>query len=168
MGAINKAFGEKIASADDNSRITVNIPARYKPQLPAIIEKIENLTVVPESEARVVIDEKTGTIVMGENVRILPVAISHSNLTIKITEDTRISQPLSFNVAGKTVAVDHTHITKTDDDPNHGKFKILKGGASLADLVGGLNALGVKPRDVIAILQNIKAAGALQADLVIL
>jgi flagellar P-ring protein precursor FlgI len=168
MGVINKSFGEKIASADDNSRITVNIPARYKPQLPAIIEKIENLTVVPESEAKVVIDEKTGTIVMGENVRILPVAISHSNLTIKITEDTRISQPLSFNVAGKTVAVDHTHIEKKDDDPNHGKFKILKGGASLADLVGGLNALGVKPRDVIAILQNIKAAGALQADLVIL
>jgi flagellar P-ring protein precursor FlgI len=165
---INKSFGEKIASADDNSRITIKIPARYKPQLPAIIEKIENLAVVPESEARVVIDEKTGTIVMGQNVRILPVAISHSNLTIKVTEDTVISQPLSFNVGGQTVAVNKSTIEKLDDDPSHGKFKILRGGASLSDLVSGLNALGVKPRDVIAILQNIKAAGALQADLVVL
>ncbi|HEX2859735.1 MAG TPA: flagellar basal body P-ring protein FlgI [Alphaproteobacteria bacterium] len=166
--SINKAFGEKIAVAEDNSRISVSVPARYQPQLAAIIEKIENLSVVPETEARVVIDEKTGTIVMGQNVRISPVAISHSNLTIKITEETLISQPLSFNVGGQTVAVDRSKVEKVDDDANHGKFQILKGGASLADLVSGLNALGVKPRDVIAILQNIKAAGALQAELVVL
>jgi flagellar P-ring protein precursor FlgI len=166
--AVNKAFSEKLAEAHDNARISIAVPDRYKPELPAMIEKIENLEVVPDSLAKVVVDEKTGTIVMGEDVRIAPVAISHANLIIKITERTEISQPLSFNVGGETVKAKHSDIQKIDDDANHGKFAILKGGASLADLVGGLNALGVKPRDVIAILQNIKAAGALQAELVVL
>jgi len=166
--AINTSFKEKIATTEDNGLVSVQVPPRYQAELPAIIDKIENLTIVPTTQARVVIDEKTGTVVMGENVRIAPVAISHANLTIKITEEKRVSQPLSFNVAGQTVVTNKTTITKTDDDPDHGKFKILGGGANLSDLVAGLNALGVKPRDIISILQNIKAAGALQAELVVL
>lgn len=166
--AINQAFKEPLATADDNARISVIIPARYQNQLAAIIHKIENLMVEPASQARVIIDEKTGTIVMGENVRIAPVAISHANLTIKVTEEKQISQPLSFNVAGQTVVTDKSTIERIDDDPNRGKFEILDTGASLSDLVSGLNTLGVKPRDIISILQNIKAAGALQAELVIL
>lgn len=166
--AINTAFKEPLAQADDNARISVVVPSRYQHQLAAIIQKIENLTVEPASEARVIIDEKTGTIVMGENVRIAPVAISHANLTITVTEEKTISQPLSFNVAGQTVVTNKSTVETLDDDPNHGKFEILDTGASLADLVSGLNTLGVKPRDIISILQNIKAAGALQAELVIL
>ncbi|MBI1308358.1 MAG: flagellar basal body P-ring protein FlgI [Proteobacteria bacterium] len=166
--AINTAFKEDIATTADNGLVDVKVPTRYQTELAALIEKIENIQVVPSSEARVVIDEKTGTIVMGENVRIAPVAISHANLIIKIIEEQQVSQPFSFNVAGQTVVTNKTTIQHTDDDANHGKFKILNGGASLSDLVAGLNTLGVKPRDIISILQNIKAAGALQAELVVL
>ncbi|MCP5405304.1 MAG: flagellar basal body P-ring protein FlgI [Pseudomonadaceae bacterium] len=166
--AINAAFKEKLAIARDNSTVDVTVPTRYQQQLAAIIDKIENLRVEPTTDARVVIDEKTGTIVMGENVTLAPVAISHANLTIKVVEEQLVSQPFSFNVAGETVKIDRTTEISVDDDPDHGKFKMLKGSASLADLVSGLNALGVKPRDVISILQNIKAAGALNAELVVL
>lgn len=166
--AVNQAFKEEIATTSDNGLVKVSVPPRYQPELAGIIEKIENIGVQPATEARVVIDEKTGTVVMGEDVHIAPVAISHANLIIKITEEKKISQPFSFNVAGQTVVTDKSTVTKTDDDPNHGKFSVLSGGASLSDLVSGLNALGIKPRDIISILQNIKAAGALQAELVIL
>ncbi len=166
--AINTAFKEDLATTTDNGQVAVNVPTRYQTELSSIIHKIENLMVEPASEARVIIDEKTGTIVMGENVRIAPVAISHANLTIKVTEEKLVSQPLSFNVAGQTVTTDKSTIEKIEDDPNKGKFQVLDAGASLSDLVSGLNALGVKPRDIISILQNIKAAGALQAELVVL
>ena len=168
QAAINTAFKEDLATTTDNSQVAVNVPLRYQSELPSIIQKIENLMVEPASEARVIIDEKTGTIVMGQDVRIAPVAISHANLTIKVSEEKQVSQPLSFNVAGQTVVTDKSTIEKVDDDANHGKFQILNSGASLADLVSGLNALGVKPRDIISILQNIKAAGALQAELMVL
>lgn len=167
--AVNDSFKETLAVARDKNTVDIAVPVRYQGEVAAIIEKIENLEIEPTISARVVIDEKTGTIVMGENVRIAPVAVSHANLTITITETKQVSQPFSFNNAGETVVVDGSQVTaKIDDDPNHGKFKVLESGASLADLVSGLNALGVKPRDVIAILQNIKAAGALQAELVVL
>lgn len=166
--AMNKALGEKLAVAADNAMVRLSIPERYKPEMAGLIEKLENLMIEPTIAARVVIDEKTGTIVMGEGVRIAPVAISHANLTITITEETAVSQPFSFNLAGQTVVAPKTKVRRVDDDPNEGKFTVLRGGANLADLVSGLNALGVKPRDVISILQNIKAAGALQAELVIL
>jgi flagellar P-ring protein FlgI len=166
--AINKAMGENLAVAADNAMVRLSIPERYKPEVAGLIQKIENIMIEPTIAARVVIDEKTGTIVMGEGVRIAPVAISHANLTITITEETDVSQPFSFNLAGQTVVAPKTKVRRIDDDPNEGKFAVLRGGANLADLVSGLNALGVKPRDVISILQNIKAAGALQAELVIL
>lgn len=166
--AINGALKDSIAKARDGSVVDVNVPGRFKTELAALINKIENLRVEPSTEARVVIDEKTGTIVMGENVTLSPVAISHANLTIRIVEQTDVSQPFSFNVAGETVKIDSTKSIHIDDDANKGKFKVLAGSASLTDLVSGLNALGVKPRDVISILQNIKAAGALNAELVVL
>lgn len=168
QNAINTALKSNIAQARDNSVVDIAVPDRYKPELAALIYKMENLLVEPTSEARVVIDEKTGTIVMGENVTLSPVAISHANLTIRIVEEQQVSQPFSFNVAGETVKVDNTKSIRIDDDANKGKFRVLAGGANLTDLVAGLNALGVKPRDVISILQNIKAAGALNAELVVL
>lgn len=165
---INKTFKEDIATTTDNGLVKVSVPPRYQPELSSIVNKIDNLMVEPASEARVVIDEKTGTVVMGDDVRIAPVAISHANLIIKVTEVSPVSPSLIFNVAGQVLVTQRTSHVKVDDDANHGKFQILNGGASLADLVTGLNALGIKPRDVISILQNIKAAGALQADLVVL
>ncbi len=162
--AINEAFKEKIAAPIDNGTIDVTLPERYKAEKVAVIQKIENISVKPATNARVVIDEKTGTIVMGENVRISDVAISHSNLTIKVTELEDVVQPNPF-AAGDT-ETENNAIMEVDEDA--GKFHIMKSGINLADLVEGLNNLGVKPRDVISILQTIKAAGAMQAEIVLL
>ncbi|HQT78520.1 MAG TPA: flagellar basal body P-ring protein FlgI, partial [Rhodopila sp.] len=123
---------------------------------------IENLRVEPDSAAKVVIDEASGTIVMGANVRISTVAIAQGNLTIRVTETPMVSQPNAFG-AGKTVVTPNTNIQV--DDQHDRKLGILQSGTTLRDLVASLNALGVGPRDLISILQSIKAAGALQADL---
>jgi flagellar P-ring protein precursor FlgI len=160
--ALNKSFGEKVSSATDNNTIDVALPDRYKDILVAAIHKIENVVVRPDVAARVVVDEKTGTIVMGEGVRISDVAISHANLTIRVNELAQASQPMEFSGTGDTEVLDRTAIQVDEDS---GQFKVLSTGVTLASLVNGLNALGVKPRDIISILQNIKAAGALQADL---
>jgi flagellar P-ring protein precursor FlgI len=109
------------------------------------------------------VDEHSGVIVMGENVRISTVAIAQGNLTIRITETPQVSQPTPFSRGGQTVVVPRTDI-QVDED-NDRKLAVLSQGISLQELVNGLNALGVGPRDMIAILQAIKAAGALQADI---
>jgi flagellar P-ring protein precursor FlgI len=124
---------------------------------------IENLRVEPDSAAIVVIDEASGTIVMGANVRISTVAIAQGNLTIRVTETPEISQPGPFSRSGTTTTVPRTNIEI--DDQHDKKLGILTAGVTLRDLVASLNALGVGPRDLISILQSIKAAGALQADL---
>ncbi len=159
---INTAFGEDLSKATDQGTIDIAIPARYREELVAMINKVENLRVRPDAEARVVVDEKTGTIVMGEDVRISNVAISHANLTIRISELQQVSQPGALAQVGETQTTDRTNI---EVDEGNGKFRILETGVSLADLVNGLNSLGVKPRDIISILQNIKAVGALQAEI---
>ena len=123
---------------------------------------IENLRVEPDNAAIVVIDEASGTIVMGSNVRISTVAIAQGNLTIRVTETPEVSQPGPFS-GGTTVTTPRTSIEI--DDQRDKKLGILRTGATLQDLVASLNALGVGPRDLISILQSIKAAGALQADL---
>jgi flagellar P-ring protein precursor FlgI len=111
----------------------------------------------------VVIDEASGTIVMGANVRISTVAIAQGNLTIRVTETPEVSQPNAFSRGGTTVTVPRTTIDI--DDQHDKKLGILATGVTLRELVASLNALGVGPRDLISILQSIKAAGALQADL---
>ena len=163
--AVNKKLGGG-SVAVDNATIDVVLPNGSE-NVVAAIDAIENIRVRPDIAARVVIDEKTGTIVMGEDVRISDVAISHANLTIRVSELQQASQPEALSETGETVTLDRTAI-EVDADEGTGKFKIFKGGASLADLVNGLNALGVKPRDIISILQNVKAAGAMQAELHVL
>jgi flagellar P-ring protein precursor FlgI len=123
---------------------------------------IENLRVEPDSPAVVVIEEASGTIVMGANVRISTVAIAQGNLTIRVTETPEVSQPAPFS-DGRTVVVPRTQVQV--DDQHDRKLGILQGSVTLRDLVASLNALGIGPRDLISILQSIKAAGALQADL---
>ncbi len=166
--AINHHFKREMATAKDNGTISIALPTAFQENPTIAMEKIGNLHVRPSTRARVVIDEKTGTIVMGQDVRIANVAISHANITIKVEERT-ITPPVMFNFAGERVQNPETIIkVEEEQDPEKGRFRLLDGGASLADLVKGLNALGVRPRDVISILQNIKAAGALQAELVVL
>lgn len=167
--AIDTALGADVAHATDHATIDIHLPPELEAKKVAAMHEIENLTVKPAVIARVVIDEKTGTIVMGQDVRIADVAISHANITIRISEDRIVSQPFSFNEAGESIVLERTSIkVEEEQDPDKGRFRILKGGASLAELVKGLNALGVRPRDVISILQNVKAAGAIQAELVVL
>ena len=130
-----------------------------------LIAQIEQLPIDPDQPARVIIDETTGVIVMGEDVRIDKVAVAQGNLTIRITETPRVSQPNPFSETGVTAIVPRTDIGIDDSADN--KLTVLESGISLEALVSGLNALGVGPRDMISILQAIKSAGALRAELTV-
>jgi flagellar P-ring protein precursor FlgI len=127
-----------------------------------LLTDIEQLRVQPDQPAKVLIDEASGIIVMGADVRISAVAIAQGNLTIRVTEFPEVSQPDPFS-NGETTVIPSTEIA-VDEQPDR-KLAVLKSGVSLQELVNGLNTLGVSPRDMIAILQAIKAAGALQAEI---
>lgn len=161
--AINASLGGGTAQASDPSSVVLNVPANRRNDIVGLITEIEQLRVLPDQVARVVIDEKSGVIVMGQNVRISTVAIAQGNLTIRITETPQVSQPAPFSEGGETVVVPRTDI-QVDDDAER-RLAILEEGVSLQELVESLNALGVGPRDMITILQSIKAAGALQAEI---
>lgn len=161
--AVNAFMGQPIAQPLDSATVRVQVPDAYRNDAVALITDIEQLRVSPDQVAKVVIDEKSGVIVMGENVRINTVAIAQGNLTIRITETPQVSQPNPFAEQGETVVVPRTDI-EIDDDSDR-RLTVLPSGVSLQELVDGLNALGVGPRDMIAILQTIKAAGALQAEI---
>ena len=128
----------------------------------SFVAQVENIAVDPDAPAKVVIDEVAGVIVMGENVRISTVAIQQGNLTITVQETPAVSQPAPFS-QGQTKVVPQSSVSV--DEEKGRQFLTIRGGASLSTLVAGLNALGVTPRDMISILQTIKAAGALQADI---
>ncbi|MCR5876012.1 flagellar basal body P-ring protein FlgI [Phenylobacterium sp. J426] len=131
--------------------------------LMSFMAQVENLAVEPDSPAKVVIDEVAGVIVMGENVRVSTVAIQQGNLTITVREQPAVSQPAPFARTGNTAVVPQTDVSV--DEERGRQFLTVRSGASLATLVAGLNALGVTPRDMISILQTIRAAGALQAEI---
>jgi len=160
---INKHLKTGGASAVDSTTVRLEVPENKRGNVVGLMTEIEQLTVVPDQVARVVIDENSGVIVMGENVHINTVAIAQGNLTIKITETPQVSQPNPLSEGGETTVVQRTDISI--DENKDAKLAMLHGGVSLQELVQGLNALGIGPRDMIAILQSIKAAGALQADL---
>ncbi|WP_430472898.1 flagellar basal body P-ring protein FlgI [Thalassospira lucentensis] len=161
--AINAYLGEVSARASDPGTVRLNIPERYNQNVVALLTDIEQLRVEPDQIARVVIDENTGTIVMGENVRINRVAIAQGNLTIRVTESQQVSQPSPFSDAGTTEVVDRTNVDVDEGEDN--QLGVLNSGVSLQELVNGLNSLGVGPRDMITILQAIKTSGALQAEI---
>ncbi len=164
--AINRFYGENIALASDPATIQLGLPSNYDGNLISLLTDIEQLVVEPDQIAKVVIDEDTGIIVMGQDVRVSTVAIAQGNLTIRVTETPQVSQPNPFSETGDTVVVPRTEIEVDEEDDR--RLTILNGGVSLQDLVDGLNALGVGPRDMISILQSIKAAGALQAEIEVL
>ena len=158
--AINAAYPQT-AFAENGTVIALRAPQGYG--MAGFISMIENLPVAVDAPAKVIIDEVNGVIVMGEAVRVSTVAIAQGNLTVSVQETPQVSQPEPFSRGGETVVVPQSDITVEEDLGT--QMRIVGGGASLATLVNGLNALGVSPRDMISILQAIKAAGALQADI---
>jgi flagellar P-ring protein precursor FlgI len=163
---INKSLGGGIASALDPATVLVKRPQDSSQNMVGLLTSIEQLQVSPDQRARVVIDERSGIIVIGADVRVSEVAIAQGNLTISITETPQVSQPSPFSQVGKTVTVPRTSIKV--DKSNDKKLAVLKTGVSLQQLVDGLNSLGIGPRDMIAILEALKSAGALQAEIEVL
>jgi flagellar P-ring protein precursor FlgI len=161
--AIDAYMGTTVAEATDPSTIRVTVPDGYPKGVMGLLTDIEQVKVDPDEPARVVIDEESGVIVMGADVRISTVAIAQGNLTIRVTETPEASQPAPFAKVGTTVVLPRTQVSVDEGKGN--KIAVLHEGVSLQNLVDGLNALGVGPRDIISILQAIKAAGALQADI---
>ena len=159
---IDKTVGEKVAIATDATNVTVKIPDSYQDRVVEFLARLESVEVEPDGKSRVVINERTGTVVLGRDVRIAPVAVAHGNLSVEITTETSVSQPQAFSPQGQTVAADQSNVVVNEEDK---ELKYLEDGGSLEDVVAALNSLGATPRDLISILQAIKAAGALDADL---
>jgi flagellar P-ring protein precursor FlgI len=161
--AVNTWLGEPSARPSDPSTVHLLVPDRYRGNVVNLITDIEQLAIDPDMPARITIDEASGIIVMGDSVRVSTVAIAQGNLTIRITETPQVSQPTPFSRGGTTSVVPRTNISVDEEDER--RLAVVDTGVSLQDLVDGLNALGVGPRDLIAILQAIKSAGALQAEI---
>jgi len=161
--AVNAFLGTLAAVSTDPSTVQIDIPAKYKQNVVNLLTDIEQLRIEPDQLARVVVDEQSGIIVMGENVRISTVAIAQGALTIRITEAAQVSQPGPFAEVGTTATVNRTNVDV--DDGADKRLAVLDDGVTLQELVNGLNALGIGPRDMITILQAVKAAGALQAEI---
>ncbi len=164
VDGINATLGGQYAQAVDAATIKLDVPPEYGERIIDMIAKVENLEVQPDVAAKIVVNERTGTIIMGESVRISPVAIAHGSLTIQVTEQPNVSQPLPLS-GGKTTV---TPQSKVEVQEAKGSLALIGGGVTLGQVVQGLNAIGATPRDLINILQAIKAAGALQADLEII
>lgn len=162
--AINDSFGRRVARMLDSGTVELDIDATRIGSPAHALSRVENIRVEPERKARVVVDQRSGTIVMGEDVRISRVAVSQGNLTIKIQEAPIVVQPNPF-APGNTVVVPNTN-AEIQEEPGIGLAEVPEG-TSLSDVVAGLNALGVSPRDMIDILKSIKAAGALHAEFVV-
>ncbi|MDY0042990.1 MAG: flagellar basal body P-ring protein FlgI [Desulforhabdus sp.] len=158
---INAILGGSYAQALDAASIRLDVPGHFVGRVTEMIAQVENIEVEPETVAKIIINERTGTIVIGENVRIAPVAVAHGNLTVQISEDPYVSQPLPFS-GGQTAVVPRTDIKVQE---GKGFLSVVGGGVTIGQLVHGLNAIGATPRDLISILQSIKASGALQAEL---
>jgi flagellar P-ring protein precursor FlgI len=163
VAAINKTF-KGVAGSSDGGSVMVQIPDEFASRPVEFIAQLENLEVTQDQPARVVVNERTGTIVMGDKVKISSVAVSHGNLTLTIKETPKVSQPKPLS-KGETKEVPRTELKVQEEQK---RLSLLPEGNTIGDVVRGLNLLGVTPRDLISILQSIKAAGALQAELVII
>src|SRR6185437_11185380 len=184
---VNGYLRTSAAKPLDPSTVLVSVPGDFKGDIVALLTDIEQLRVEPDEVARVVIDEANGVIVMGDNVRISTVAVAQGNLTVRVTETPQVSQPNPFAPPPQATANPATRVPnregvqfapgggaqtvvvpRTDvqvDEQNEKRMAVLPAGVSLQELVNSLNALGVGPRDMISILQAIKTAGALQAEI---
>ena len=162
--AINSQFGDGTARSLDSRSVRVQKPASYPGELVSFVADLENIDIQADGPARIVVNERTGTIVMGQDVRISTVAVSHGNLNLVISESIEVSQPNPL-AAGTTVVAPTTTINAVEEE---GNLVVLEMGVNISEIAKALNAIGATPRDLIAIFQAIKAAGALQGELVIL
>ena len=161
---INARFGEKTAIAENPASVRISKSGNYTRQsIVELITDLEQLEVLPDQPARIVIDEKSGVIVIGQEVKISTVAVAQGDLTVRIEEEPQVSQPNAFSENGETVVVPRSNIAINEDGV--AEMAVIDGGITLQDLVSSLNSLGISPRDVITILQAIKAAGAMQAEI---
>jgi len=158
---INASLGGRYAHATDAGTVKFEVPPGFNDRIIELITQVENLQIQPDVAAKVVVNERTGTIVIGENVRISPVAIAHGSLTVQITEQPVVSQPQPFT-KGETAVVPQTKIEVRE---GKGSLSVVGGGVTIGQVIQGLNSIGATPRDLINILQAIKAAGALQAEI---
>jgi flagellar P-ring protein precursor FlgI len=178
-------MGENIAKPIDSGTLTIEIPDSFQDSVVSLLARVEDLEVTPDSLAKVIVNERTGTIVIGENVRVSTVAVAHGNLSIQIKETKEVSQPLPFAPrpptegaaptqteegvvvapGGATVVTPETDVGVAEE---RNRLLLLPEGRTIGDLVRALNAIGVTPRDLITILQSMKAAGALQGELEII
>jgi flagellar P-ring protein precursor FlgI len=163
--AINRAFYSQLARTENAGSIRVTVPENYLGNTVQFVTMIESLGVTPDTVSKVVVNERTGTVIMGENVRIATIAIAHGNLSIQINESQDVSQPLPFSSGGQTVVTPESEIVVQE---GKNPIFLVESGVSIGEVVKALNALGVSPRDLIAIFQALKAAGALQAELEII
>jgi len=161
--AINRALGTRLARMDDSGTVTLDMSAT-EARPPVLISRIENLEIQPSRKARVVVDQRSGTIVLGADVKISRVAVSQGNLTIRVEETPVAVQPNPF-AEGESLVLPRTDIEIGEEEEN--RLALVEQNVTLADLVDGLNALGIGPRDMIDILKAIKAAGALHAELIV-
>lgn len=165
---VAKAINQKIegprAFPVDAGTVRVDVPETFRENLVDLVASLEHLDIQPDTKARIILSERTGTVVMGENVRVSSVAIAHGNLSVQIKEKKEVNQPLPFS-GGQTVVTPESQVSITEEDK---RLIILPQGTSLGDVVRALNAIGVSPRDLITVFQAIKASGALQADLEII
>jgi len=161
--AINRRLKTPAAKSLDPATVLLSVPTRYGTNIVGLLTDIEQLTVQPDQVAKIIIDEQSGVIVMGDRVRISTVAIAQGNLTIRITETPQVSQPGPFTTGGATAIVPRSRVKVAEQTDR--KLGILKNGVTLQQMVASLNSLGIGPRDLISILQAVKAAGAMQADI---
>ncbi len=164
QSVINSFFGFEKAKALDSASVLIPLDATLKQAPIHLIARLEQLEVQPDIPARVVVNERTGTIIIGENVKVSTVALAHGNLNITIRSETQVSQPNALS-QGDTAVVENTDIEVSEDG---GQLRVVSEGVSLGKVVKGLNTLGATPRDLIAIFQALKQAGALQAELVVM
>ncbi|CBE68866.1 Flagellar P-ring protein (basal body P-ring protein) [Candidatus Methylomirabilis oxygeniifera] len=161
--AVGHSLGAE-TRAKDASTVEIRVPDSYLANPVELIAAIENLSLVPDMTAKVVVNERTGTIIMGSQVRISTVAVAHSNLSLQIRSELLVSQPAPLS-EGKTTVVPRTEIEAREDRT---RVNLMGEGVSIGDVIKALNALAVTPRDMISLLQAIKAAGALQGELQIM
>lgn len=160
--AISSKIGKGSARALDASTVEIKIPDSESENLIGFLASVESIEVEPDIKAKVVVSERTGTVVLGGNVRILPIAIAHGGISIEIMTEFEVSQPQPLAPSGETLVIPMTRIT-AEERP--ARFRKIGGESTVEDLIKGLNAIGATPRDIISILQAIKEAGALQAEL---
>jgi flagellar P-ring protein FlgI len=163
--AINGHLETPIAFPADAGTVKIKVPEAYRNNLVQLVAAIEQIEIKPDIRAKIILDERTGTVVLGENVTISSVAIAHGNLSVHIKENKNVSQPTPFSQGGQTVVTEDSQVNVSEENK---KLILMPAGTSLGDVVKALNAVGVSPRDLVAVFQAIKASGALQADLEII